>query len=286
MSRTEGDPLAIALEELRHRSIVEESREYARRWERASARSAKARRTVRARAGAAVAACLLLGALVLWIDPFPSGTVETRVGELRTMALEDGSRIVLDASTRLRVAFTDANRDVELLAGRAHFEVASNPQRPFRVRTASAEVVAVGTMFDVTALPSLTTVTLIEGRVNVRSMSAAATREPRTEALTAGQQIGVASSGQFVGRQEVRLDTATAWQRGTIVLDDVTVAEALATLNRYSKTRIVVTDAALQSRRITGVFRAGDVETEVLALERYFDLTERTRSETQIVLAR
>jgi ferric-dicitrate binding protein FerR (iron transport regulator) len=35
-------------------------------------------------------------------------------------------------------------------------------------------------------------------------------------------------------------------------------------------TRIVVRGEALQSRRISGVFRIGDVDTEVLVLQRYF----------------
>jgi ferric-dicitrate binding protein FerR (iron transport regulator) len=42
----------------------------------------------------------------------------------------------------------------------------------------------------------------------------------------------------------------------------------------------------LQSRRISGVFRVGDVETEVLVLQRYFGLREAARSTSEIVLER
>jgi transmembrane sensor len=182
--------------------------------------------------------------------------IETGVGETRVVALEDGSRIVLDTKSRLRIAFTANTRGIELLDGQAQFEVAKDPDRPFRVRTASAEVVAVGTKFDVATLQALTTVTLIEGRVNVRTISGTSQQEPKVEALVPGQQLGVASD------------------------------DALAAINRYSETQIVIPGAALQSRRVSGVFRIGDVETEVIALQRYFGLKETSRSADAIVLER
>ena len=62
--------------------------------------------------------------------------------------------------------------------------------------------------------------------------------------------------------------------------------EALTALNRYSMTQIVIRGPGLQTRRVSGVFRIGDVETEAIALERYFNLREISRSEGAIVLER
>lgn len=290
--RPEEDELSSALERLRDRPIVAESREYARRWERSKARVAHLRGIVFGRAGAvAVSACVLAYAaftLRPMLLPAPSigNVTETGVGETRVLALDDGSRVVLDTSSRLRVAYTSTARDVELLGGRAHFEVAKDAHRPFRVRTRSAEVVAVGTMFDVSALPTRTTVTLIEGRVNVRTISAVAKAEPGVEALTPGEQLGITGDGQLVDKTVVKIENVTAWQRGTIVLDDMVLPEALEALNRYSNTRIVILGESLRRQRISGVFRIGDVETEVSALERYFDLKEASRSTSEIVLER
>jgi len=292
--KPKSDPLSIALEELRNRPIVIESRDYARRWERASVRSGSVRRFVfgvGAVAAACVTACVVFGLLPMEGVPslqnlIAKNLIETGVGETRAVTLEDGSRIVLDTSSRLRVVFKTAARDVELLEGQAHFEVAKDSHRPFRVRTNSAEVVAVGTMFDVAALSALTTVTLIEGRVNVRAISGTPRVEPQVEVLVPGQQLGIANDGQFLGKKAVKIASVTAWQRGTIVLDDVPLTEALAALNRYSTTQIVILDTRLQSRSVSGVFRVGDVETEALVLRRYFDLKERSRSEREIVLER
>jgi transmembrane sensor len=184
------------------------------------------------------------------------------------------------------VDFTATARDVELLEGRAHFEVAKDARRPFRVRTESVEVVAVGTKFDVATLRGRTTVTLIEGHVNVRSLLDTPQSAPKSAAMAAGQQLGITRDGQLTDNRIVKMDNVTAWQRGTIVLDDVPLPDALASLNRYSMTQIVIPSPALQSRRVSGVFRTGDVETEALALQRYFGLRETSHTERAIVLER
>ena len=288
--KTQRDELSLALEGLRHRPVVTESRDYARRWEKSRVRAARWRGLMSGPVG--VSAVALLIACVAWFElpPSPSrpaqNVIATRVGETRAVTLSDGSRIVLDMGSRLSVAFTTAARDIDLLQGQAHFEVAKDVQRPFRVRTKSAEVVAVGTMFDVATLPARTTVTLIEGRVDVRAISRGARQEPRVEALTPGERVGIDDNGQFLVEKAVKLENVTAWQRGKLVIDDAPLPEALAIMNRYATTHIVVRGEALQSRRISGVFRIGDVETEVLVLQRYFGLREVARSTDEIVLER
>jgi transmembrane sensor len=288
--KTTRDELSTALEALRDRPIVSESRDYARRWARSRARAASLRSLVFGPAGAIAAVCatayIVFGLPGVGINRVAKNLIETGIEETRVVALEDGSRIVLDRQSRLRVAFTPAARDVELLDGQAHFEVAKDTHRPFRVRTTSAEVVAVGTMFDVATVPTRTTVTLIEGRVNVLTISGPAQPEPKVEALVAGQQLGIASDGQFLDKRVVKIENVTAWQRGTIILDDMPLPEALTAMNRYSVTQIIIRGPAFQSRRVSGVFRIGDVETEAIALERYFNLRETSRSEQAIVLER
>ena len=285
-----SDELSVALEALRNSSIVAESRNYAHRWERARARAASLRGVVFGSAGAIAAACVAVCIAIVTLPRVVNqpvkNLIETGTAATRAVALDDGSRIILDRSSRLRVAFTNSGRDVELLDGQAHFEVAKDAHRPFRVRTKSAEVIAIGTMFDVATLPTRTTVTLIEGRVNVRTITGTPQVESRVEALTPGQQLGITGDGQLLDKKVVQIENVTAWQRGTIVIDDAPLPEALAEMNRYSMTRIVVLGPSLQSRRVSGTFRIGDVETEAIALQRFFGLRETSRSEREIVLER
>jgi transmembrane sensor len=285
-----SDELSAALEALRDRPIVTESRNYAHQWAQERTRAASRRKYVLGPIGAiavmGAVAWVVFGLQWTPVNSVAKSRFQTQIGETRPIDLEDGSRILLDTQSRVRVDYTATARDVELLEGRAHFEVAKDAHRPFRVRTESVEVVAVGTKFDVATLRGRTTVTLIEGHVNVRSLLATPQSAPNTAAMVAGQQLGVTRDGQLTDNKVVKIDNVTAWQRGTIVLDDVPLPDALASLNRYSMTQIVIPGSALQSRRVSGVFRAGDVETEALALQRYFGLRETSHSDRTIVLER
>jgi transmembrane sensor len=280
------DELSTALEALRDRPIVAESREYAQHWARQRKRAVTvtAVGSVVGLAAICVAAYMLSGWPGSHLRLFARNVFETGLGKTQAITLDDGSSVLLDRRSRLRVAFTSTTRDVELLEGQAHFEVAKEAGRPFRVRTSSAEVVAVGTTFDVANLRTRTTVTLIEGRVNVRNISGATASETKVEALVPGQQLGIAGDGEFLDKKEVKLENVTAWQRGTLVLDDMPLADALTAMNRYSTTQIVIHGSGLQSRRISGVFRIGDVDTEAIALQRYFNLREAARSPQEIIL--
>src|SRR3546814_1402664 len=82
----------------------------------------------------------------------------TEIGERQLAVLEDGSQVSLDAATKVNVRMKEAGRQVELLAGRAKFDVAKDPQRPFTVAAGDKLVVAVGTSFSVA---------LIDGQVRV-----------------------------------------------------------------------------------------------------------------------
>ena len=248
--RTEKNELSTALEGLRNRPVVTESRDYARRWERSNARRASLRSSVWGAAGA-----LLVVGIVVCLGHFglpglhvAKNIIATRVGETQAVALEDGTRMVLDTGSRVKVTFSAAARDIELLEGQAHFEVAHDANRPFRVHTRAVEVVAVGTAFDIAALPAGTTVTLIEGRVKVRAISGTFAAGSKVEMLTPGEQWGVDSAGQLLDEKEVKIADVTAWQRGHVVIDDAPLTQALAIMNRYSNTHIVVRDPALQAR--------------------------------------
>jgi len=114
----------------------------------------------------ALAASVLVALAGTWLY-IQRNTYSTDIGEQRSIVLNDGSTIELNSRTRVRVRFSDAERDVDLLDGQALFRVAKNPARPFIVHSGSARVRAVGTQFDVYKRTSGTTVTVVEGRVAV-----------------------------------------------------------------------------------------------------------------------
>ena len=231
-------------------------REAARRWITASAV-----------AGAvAVAAVLVLH----WRDEH---AYRTNVGEQRLVVLEDGSRMLLNTDTRLRVDFSSAQRTVLVRRGEAFFEVAKDPRRPFVVRIAGSEVVAVGTAFSVRYAPvpravDELAVTLVEGQVKVRPASGKAgdaLAPVQPVLMKAGDRLLLdRQSSHAVSKVVARLDRPNvervlAWKRDEAVFDDTSLADAVAEMNRYNRTPIVLLDG-LESAgmRVSGLYHTSD----------------------------
>src|SRR5262245_259143 len=92
---------------------------------------------------------------------------QTAHGEQRVIVLSDGSRMSLDALTDVKVRYTPDVRGVQLIGGRANFEVAKDVTRPLKVQVGPRTVTAIGTIFTVEREQRNVVVTLLEGRVAV-----------------------------------------------------------------------------------------------------------------------
>lgn len=196
----------------------------------------------------------------------------TPIGEQRSVMLGDGTRMLLNTATQARVDFGSKQRTVEVSAGEALFEVAKDPSRPFVVRVASSEVVAVGTVFSVRFKDGLRqaaglTVTLVEGQVNVRPGVGGGDglRPQEAVALKPGDRLTLrydAAPASPVVESEVdrpNIERALAWQRREASFDATPLADAIAEFNRYSRTQIALSsDVQAAKYLISGVYRTGD----------------------------
>jgi transmembrane sensor len=185
-----------------------------------------------------------------WFGP----AYQTAVGEQRSIALEDGSVVELNTHSRLRTRFSATLRAVELVQGEAIFRVAKDAQRPFRVRTGSTDIVAVGTVFNVNAHDTRTIVTVLEGRVRVDNSAAAAA----PIMLGVGEQLIVAPARPAVRLAVPDTDRVTSWTRRRLIFEETSIVDAAAEFARYSPRHIRVVDPAIAARKVNGVFDATD----------------------------
>ena len=204
---------------------------------------------------------------------------QTAHGEQRVIVLADGSRMSLDARTLVKVAYSHDLRAIDLVAGRANFEVAKDPARPLKVRVEGRTVTALGTEFTVEREPSAVVVTLVEGRVAVGRENA------RPIAMAAGQQLTLADTGAATLRENIDLEQALAWREGTLIFDDEPLAAAAARMNNYGSPAIAVEGAA-RDLRISGVFKAGETDAFVEAVENYFPVRASRTGETIVLRLR
>jgi len=189
--------------------------------------------------GAIAASLLGIGALTVCLPSLRGKTLETERGERREVTLSDGSLLQLDPQTTLRVKFGEQTRRIVLARGRALFRVEKDPHRPFIVEAEGTTVRAVGTAFAVDHYQPNIIVTVAEGRVLVAplpppapSRANTASRDPGGIALSANQQLTLGGKDAPEAVRQVDSHRELAWTKGRLVLDNVTVAAAIAALNR------------------------------------------------------
>jgi transmembrane sensor len=195
---------------------------------------------------------------------------ETGAAERRVVALEDGSRVSMDASTLVRVRYDGARRRLWLERGRAIFDVAHDPLRPFTVQAKHRTVVATGTSFGVELLNRDVRVVLYEGSIAVLEQEPNGAEQPvRVQSgaaagalLTPGHEL-ISTPGTLAVTAPIDPVRSRAWEAGQLVFDNEPMRTAVARVNRYTTTPITVGDNAVGNLRVSGVFTAGDVQAFV-----------------------
>ncbi|WP_337187629.1 FecR domain-containing protein [Phenylobacterium sp.] len=241
-----------------------------------------------------IAATLVLavvgaGGLGMWLTP---RAYETAVGERRVVVLADGSKVSLDAATVVKVRYTGEKRRLWLERGRAKFDVARDPLRPFSVTAANEMVVATGTAFSVELLRDQVRVVLYEGHVMVldregggarRTVAVGPRRVPADQLLAPGRELilpavapaqapAVVAAAVVGPTDPVR---SLSWEAGQLVFEDEPLGVVVQRMNRYADRPLAVGDQTAANVRVSGVFRAGDTTALLQGLAAAFELEAR-----------
>ncbi|RMX07847.1 sigma-70 family RNA polymerase sigma factor [Corticibacter populi] len=191
------------------------------------------------------------------------GTLASAPGQRLTRMLDDGSRITLDADSRMAMAYFADRRTARLEQGAAFFEVAHMPDRPFSVEAGLVRVTVLGTRFavDWQALPSarqtpegaahgvqgVVEVAVESGRVLVEPLLPDARWTARE--VAAGERLRVWRREEDTAMQAPQLEPlqqAAPWRQGWLGFRDVPLGEVVGRLQRYAGVPIDVDPAAAQ----------------------------------------
>jgi len=261
----------------------------------ADRRASRASRFGRRQAVAALAAYLLLIVTAVFYL-YPDGdTYRTGIGERRVIALADGSRLSLDAASAVEVRYDGERRALRLLAGRARFEVAKDPRRPFTVTASNRVVVATGTAFSVELLDAEMRVILYEGSVSVLEDGPAnqaprhvllpgRSRTPADRMLTPSTALIVPAGSSAPTRLEaVDMARSSSWEQGQFVFSDEPLGAAVERVNRYSDVKLSIKDPATAALPVSGTFNAGDTEGFVDGVATLYGLRQLRRGDSIIL---
>ncbi len=188
-------------------------------------------------------------------------TFATLRGEQKTVRLPDGSTLWLDTATQARVTFHRDRREVQLPEGQAMFAVQHDAGKPFDVLAGPVRVTVLGTRFSVRYTRSGlhengVSVAVDEGKVRVAPLNAHPDADPAAATsarhLLAGDSVVAGDEG--VGPVVPSGGPAAPWRDGRVTFDKVTLAQALAELDRYREGRLRIRDPQVAGLYISGSF--------------------------------
>ncbi|MBD59779.1 MAG: Fe2+-dicitrate sensor protein [Citromicrobium sp.] len=171
----------------------------------------------------ALAACLtLVAALWLWPAADAGLTYRTAPGETRSIALGDGSTVVLSGDSELVV---EDERQARLDSGRAVFEIRHDESDPFRLAVGDATLVDAGTVFEVNIREAEVAVGVAEGAVVYNPDGPAARIEP-------GDVLSFDRGAGTYRMARVPIDQVGEWRQGRLTFRDAPLAEVAGDLTR------------------------------------------------------
>ena len=206
-------------------------------------------------------------------------TLATAIGQQRTVALADGTKLVLDTNTRLETRLDANARELVLREGRIDVDVARDP-RPFSVVSGRGVVRDIGTRFEVERHGEDVAVTLLSGAVNIALADAGEAR------LAPGQQARFGATGGIVVADAEAVEDAARWTEGTLVFKQRRLGDLIAEVNRYSTVQIRLADSSLAELRVSGVFHVGDRAALLEALRKGWSISTTETSDHEIELSR
>jgi transmembrane sensor len=201
--------------------------------------------------GGAVAAALALFVTIpaLWSPRQVAVTYQAEPGKNRSIALANGTNVILSPSSSIVVRGKDAHA-VELASGEAYFDVKHDPRRALTVSAGDYRITDIGTRFSVSLSDGTFRVGVSDGIVTVTS--------PQL-----GQEVQVSAGHQLVngGRALTLSPVATAeigsWRAGRLSYTDAPLRLVAADISRYSG-RTVVVDPSLEKNHFSGTLVIGD----------------------------
>ena len=207
-------------------------------------------------------------ALLAWIaipTPVTSQVFDSAKGQMRQIALADGTHIVLNAASHIEVTLARHERRVTMGDAEASFDVAKDASRPFLITVGDRTVKVVGTEFNVSNRNRRLSVTVTRGVVEVAPGEGAPQGEV-IKLVRGGRLIHqMGAPGQVI---DVMLapEDAFSWRKLRLIYDNASLEDVVADLNRYFP-RPVALDTEAKRLKFSGVLVIADEDAVLRRLE-------------------
>ena len=221
---------------------------------------------------------------------------ETAIGEHSTVILTDGTEVVLNTNSRIRVNYTSQYRLLVLESGEVHVRVADDKARPLSVIARGKIIQAVGTEFNIEITnDQRIELVVTEGKVRVGVHQAVqneaeattpAVLPPSAVTVAAGEELILGSDEEEVTEVSAAdIEVKLSWRNGNLIFRGESLEEAVEEVSRYTSVEFVFLDEDLKKKRIGGLFKAGDVDGLLAALRENFDISYERVDDSTVLLS-
>lgn len=230
---------------------------------------AKKSRSLWIRYSSAVAAALVIGLLISVLVPVQEkkqpGQLQVfsvPLGSRSKVTLADGTMVSLNSGSELKYSadFSAENREVQL-SGEGFFEVKSDPEHPFVVKTADFDVKVTGTRFNLCtyAENSYATTTLAEGTIEV-----AIPATSQNFKIKPGEKFELDRKTRKYTLGTADVESEIAWKDGEFIFRNIPFPELVKRLERWYDVKLNYSDEGLQKYTYTGRFKNQETIWQVL----------------------
>jgi len=195
--------------------------------------------------------------------------IRTGTGERRTVTLDDGSELSLNAQSAADIQFDPQRRLVRLREGELLARVAGDRVRPFMIQTDQARLRAYGNRLLVRERAGQGQVVALNGAVEIDSQNGERLQ------LAAGHEVHYDRAG--FGPVQVSSSGATAWVDGFLQVRDRPLSEVIEALRPYHN-GVLRLDPSVAGLRVSGLYRLDNPQQilDTLARTLPIHITRRT----------
>ena len=205
---------------------------------------------------------------------------QTAIGVLSEFSLADGSLLTLNTNSSVEVRFDSWQRNIRMLRGELHIEVAHDADRPLNVLVGDRVFQAVGTAFTVKIYDQQRIELLVTDgvvKVGIAPALVANAEDPQSLegslSVFAGQRVMLDDASQQLETLEPdELEVLLSWRDGNLIFRGESLGEATVEISRYTPVEFIFLDDDLQKIRVAGLFKAGDIAGFLASLNANFDI--------------
>lgn len=176
----------------------------------------------------------------------------TDIGEIKNIALEDGSQLILASNSYINVDYSAQIRKIKLIEGEIYIKTAKDPQRrPFFVSTSNGDLEALGTQFTVKQDKK-------KSKLNVYEHAVAIHSSILSKEVIIKQGFRAVFDAQHISNPIPLKNDQSYWTQHLLVVENWPLKKVINELYRYKHGTYFI-DQDIENIKVSGVFSLANI---------------------------